>query len=76
VIDSLSLEQLPPTIALGVGPALDLVPHGLRSVEIGLPLRHDPLKIEPLGRIEQIATSFLDREHLGHNSSGRRHKAG
>lgn len=34
------LEQLPPFLALRVGPALDLVPHCLGPIRVRLPLGH------------------------------------
>jgi hypothetical protein len=72
----LLLEQLPPSLALGVGPALDLVPHCFGALGIYLPLRHNPLEVQPLGGLEQVASPPLNREHLREHSYGRRHQAG
>jgi hypothetical protein len=45
--DSVFLEQLPLALSLGVRPVLDLVPGGLWSVGIGLPLG----QIRPIAKL-------------------------
>jgi hypothetical protein len=65
------LEQLPATLALRVGSALDLVPQRLGPVEISFPLGHDPLQVEPLGSVKEIPATLINRKHLREHSCGR-----
>jgi hypothetical protein len=41
-----------------------LVPHRLGSIGIRLPLGHDALQVEPLGRCEHVPPASLNRGHL------------
>jgi hypothetical protein len=47
---TLASGTLPSAFARSVRPALDLVPYRPGSVGVCLPLGHDPLQVEPLGR--------------------------
>jgi hypothetical protein len=45
-------------------------------IRIGLAPGHYTLEVEPLCRVKAITSPLLDREHLRHDPSGRRHKPG
>jgi hypothetical protein len=59
------LEEVPSPLCLGISRILDLIPHSLQRVGIGLPLGHDALEVQPLGGLKQLAPMFLHSEHSG-----------